>query len=96
VDLAAESGGNCALTKAGETVIAHGVQILGPTNLPGAIPVHASQMYSKNITTLLGEFVSKEGAVALDFDNDVIGPATVTHAGEVRNERVQQALQTSA
>jgi NAD(P) transhydrogenase subunit alpha len=96
VDLAAESGGNCALTRAGETVIAGGVQILGPTNLPGDIPVHASQMYSKNITTLLAEFVGEEGAVTLDFENDVIGPATVTHAGEVKNERVQQALQTSA
>jgi NAD(P) transhydrogenase subunit alpha len=95
VDLAAESGGNCALTKAGETVIAHGVQILGPTNLPAGIPVHASQMYSKNITTLLAEFIGEEGAVALDFENDVIGPATVTHAGEVKNERVQQALQAS-
>jgi NAD(P) transhydrogenase subunit alpha len=92
VDLAAESGGNCALTKAGETVLAHGVQILGPTNLPATVPVHASQMYSKNITTLLAEFVDKEGAVALDFENDVVGPATVTHAGEVRNERVRQAL----
>ena len=96
VDLAAESGGNCALTKAGETVVAHGVQIMGPGNLPGDIPVHASQMYSKNITTLLAEFVGEEGAVALDFENDVIGPATVTHAGEVKNERVNQALQDSA
>jgi len=93
VDLAAESGGNCALTKAGETVTAHGVQILGPTNLPASIPVHASQMYSKNITTLVAEFVGDEGALTLDFDNDVIGPATVTHGGEVRNERVRQALQ---
>jgi NAD(P) transhydrogenase subunit alpha len=96
VDLAAESGGNCALTKSGETVVAHGVQIFGPTNLPGDIPVHASQMYSKNITTLIAEFVGEEAAVTLDFENDVIGPATVTHAGEVKNERVQQALQTSA
>ncbi|MDH3205282.1 MAG: Re/Si-specific NAD(P)(+) transhydrogenase subunit alpha [Gemmatimonadota bacterium] len=96
VDLAAESGGNCALTKAGETVVAHGVQIFGPSNLPADIPVHASQMYSKNITTLLAEFVGEDGAVALDFENDVIGPATVTHAGEVKNERVSQALQASA
>ncbi len=92
VDLASESGGNCALTKAGETVVQHGVRILGPRNLPATIPVHASQMYSKNITTLLGEFVDEEGRVALDFENDVIGPATVTHDGEVTNERVQQAI----
>jgi NAD(P) transhydrogenase subunit alpha len=93
VDLAAESGGNCALTRAEETVVAHGVQILGPTNLPATIPVHASQMYSKNIATLLAEFVDKEGNVALDLENDVVGPATVTHAGEVKNERVRQAMQ---
>ncbi len=96
VDLASESGGNCALTKAGETVVAHGVQIIGPTNLPAEIPVHASQMYSKNITTLLAEFVGEEGQVALDFENDVVGPATVTHQGEVKNERVRQAMQPSA
>jgi len=94
VDLAAESGGNCAGTKAGETVIVHGVQILGPANLPATIPVHASQMYSKNITTLLGEVVGEEGQVTLDFENDVVGPATVTHGGEVTNERVRASLQS--
>jgi NAD(P) transhydrogenase subunit alpha len=96
VDLASESGGNCALTRAGETVVAHGVRILGPANLAADIPVHASQMYSKNITTLLAELVGEEGKVELDFENDVIGPATVTHAGEVKNDRVRQSLQPSA
>jgi len=95
VDLAAESGGNCARTKAGETVVANGVQILGPVNLPASIPVHASQMYSKNITTLLGEFLSEDGELVLDFENDVVGPATVTHAGEIRNERVRQSVGAS-
>jgi NAD(P) transhydrogenase subunit alpha len=92
VDLASESGGNCAGTKAGETVVVHGVQILGPLNLPATVPVHASQMYSKNIATLVGEFIGEGGEPALDFENDVIGPATVTHAGEVRNERIRQSL----
>jgi NAD(P) transhydrogenase subunit alpha len=92
VDLASESGGNCAGTKSGETVVAHGVHILGPVNLPATIPVHASQMYSKNITTLVAEFVGEGGELALDFENDVVGPATVTHDGEVLNERVRQAL----
>lgn len=96
VDLASESGGNCALTKSGETVVEHGVQIMGPVNLPTSIPVHASQMYSKNIVTLLGEFIGDEGELTLDFENDVIGPATVTHQGEVRNERVQNALSATA
>ena len=95
VDLASESGGNCELTKSGETVVVHGVQILGPTNLATTIPVHASQMYSKNIVTLVSEFLGEDGAVDLDFENDVIGPSTVTHAGEVRNERVRDALQAA-
>ncbi len=92
VDLAAETGGNCALTRADETVEANGVQILGPTNLPATIPVHASQMYSKNIVTLVSEFLTDEGGIALDFENDVIGPATVTHNGEIVNERVRDAM----
>jgi NAD(P) transhydrogenase subunit alpha len=92
VDLASESGGNCALTEAGETVVVHGVRIIGPLNLAASIPVHASQMYSKNITTLIGELVAEGGQVELDFENDVVGPATVTHQGEVRNERVRAAL----
>jgi NAD(P) transhydrogenase subunit alpha len=91
VDLACESGGNCAMTRSGETVTAHGVQIIGPVNIAATLPVHASQMYSKNIVTLVSEFVSKDG-VALDFENDVVGPSTVTHGGEVRNERVRNAM----
>jgi NAD(P) transhydrogenase subunit alpha len=92
IDLAAETGGNCALTKSGETVVAHGVQIIGPLNLPTSIPVHASQMYSKNIVTLVSEFIGEEGQIDLDFENDVVGPSTVTHQGEVRNERVSGAM----
>lgn len=89
VDLASESGGNCRLTRPGETVTQHGVTLMGPLNLPSEIPVHASQMYSKNVVTLIRELLDDEGKLALDFDNDVIGPATVTHAGEIRNERVK-------
>ena len=92
VDLAAETGGNCELTRAGETVVVGGVQIVGPTNIAATIPVHASQMYSRNIVTLVGEFVGKDGQLALDFANDVVGPSTLTHGGEVKNERVRQAL----
>ena len=96
VDLASESGGNCELSKAGETVLAHGVQILGPSNLPTSIPVHSSQMYSKNIVPLLSEFLGDDGEIQLDFENDVVGPSTVTHGGEVRNERVQSAMQSNS
>lgn len=95
VDLAAESGGNCELSEAGETVLAHGVQILGPSNLPTSIPVHSSQMYSKNIVTLISEFISDDGQLQLDFENDVVGPSTVTHGGEVQNERVQSVMRSN-
>ena len=95
VDLAAESGGNCELSEAGETVLAHGVQLLGPSNLPTSIPVHSSQMYSKNIVTLISEFISDDGQIQLDFENDVVGPSTVTHGGEVQNERVQSVMRSN-
>ena len=96
VDLAAESGGNCELSEAGETVLAHGVQILGPSNLPASIPVHSSQMYSKNIVTLISEFLGEDGQLQLDFENDVVGPSTVTHGGEIQNERVRSVMRSNS
>ena len=96
VDLAAESGGNCELSEAGETVLAHGVQILGPSNLPTTIPVHSSQMYSKNIVTLISEFLGEDGQLQLDFENDVVGPSTVTHGGEIQNERVKSVMRSNS
>ena len=96
VDLAAESGGNCELSEAGETVLAHGVQILGPSNLPTTIPVHSSQMYSKNIVTLISEFLGDDGQLQLDFENDVVGPSTVTHGGEIQNERVRSVMRSNS
>ena len=96
VDLAAESGGNCELSEAGETVLAHGVQILGPSNLPTTIPVHSSQMYSKNIVTLISEFLGDDGQLQLDFENDVVGPSTVTHGGEIQNERVKSVMRSNS
>jgi len=96
VDLAAESGGNCELSEAGETVLAHGVQILGPSNLPTSIPVHSSQMYSKNIVTLISEFLGDDGQLQLDFENDVVGPSTVTHGGEIQNERVKSVMRSNS
>lgn len=82
VDLAAEAGGNCALTKAGETITAHGVSILGPVNLPATVPFHASQMFSKNIVSYL-EHLLKNGSLNLDLNDEITGPMCVTHAGEV-------------
>lgn len=86
VDLAAEAGGNCALTEAGRDVVKHGVTIIGHPNLPSTVAVHASQMYSRNLVTLIGEMADKEnpGSVRVDLENDVIGPSTAAFGGEIR------------
>jgi H+-translocating NAD(P) transhydrogenase subunit alpha len=72
VDLAAEGGGNCELTRAGETVYAHGVQILGPLNLPATLPTHASQMFGRNVLTLLQHLV-RDGVLHVDPDDEITG-----------------------
>jgi NAD(P) transhydrogenase subunit alpha len=91
VDLAAEAGGNCELTEPDEVVVRHGVTIHGPTNLPATMPVHASQLYARNVTELLRELV-KDGALTIDFDDEIVKGACVTHAGAVVNEAVKGAL----
>lgn len=93
VDLAAEAGGNCELTEPDQVVTKHGVTIHGPTNLPATMPVHASQLYARNVTELLREFV-KDGALALQLDDEVIKGACVTHNGEIVNEAVAAAVAT--
>ena len=82
VDLAAESGGNCELARAGEEIMHGGVRVLGPVNLASSLPYHASQMYSRNVTTLLKHLV-KDGALALDLDDEITRGALVTHGGDV-------------
>jgi NAD(P) transhydrogenase subunit alpha len=91
VDLAAERGGNCELTRADQVVIEQGVTILGPTNLPSTVPYHASQMYAKNITTFLLHLV-KDGAVALDPSDEITRDTLIAQGGDVVNARVRQAL----
>lgn len=91
VDLAAEQGGNCACTEAGKDVVRNGVTIIGPINLPSSMPVHASQMYAKNISTLL-QYLVKDGELQLNFEDDIINSTCVTHAGEILNPRVKEAL----
>ncbi|MBD2311051.1 Re/Si-specific NAD(P)(+) transhydrogenase subunit alpha [Desertifilum sp. FACHB-1129] len=95
VDLAADQGGNCAGTEAGKDVVRHGVTLIGPINLPASMPVHASQMYAKNISTLL-EYLIKEGELNLDFADDIASSTCITHGGEIRNARVQEALNQMA
>ena len=82
VDLAAETGGNCELTQAGTTLEYHGVTILGPLNLPATLPLHASQMYARNVASFLNHLV-KEGKLALDFTDEITQATCVTHDGKV-------------
>jgi H+-translocating NAD(P) transhydrogenase subunit alpha len=83
VDLAAENGGNCALTRPGEVVHAHGVTILGPSNLPATVPYHASQMFGRNVLALLQHLITKEGALVVDPNDEITGAMLVTHDGRV-------------
>lgn len=92
VDIAAEQGGNCACTDPGKDIVWNGVTIIGPINLPSSMPVHASQLYSKNVTSLM-QLLIKDKAMQLNFADDIINGACVTHAGEIRNSRVSDALQ---
>ncbi len=83
VDLAAETGGNCELTRPGETVVEEGVTILGPLDLPSALPLHASQLYGRNVTTLL-QHLSADGRLRLDPADEIAGAMLVVHEGKVR------------
>lgn len=83
VDLAAEAGGNCELTRPGETVEVGGVKVLGPLDLPSRLPFHASQMYSRNLQAFL-QVVVRDGALAFDPQDEIAGAMAVTHAGEIR------------
>jgi NAD(P) transhydrogenase subunit alpha len=92
VDLAAETGGNCELTKPGETVIEHDVKIIGPLNLPSTMAEHASQLYARNIESLLSLMLD-EGALKLDFEDEIIKGACITRGGEIVNEAAAKAAQ---
>ena len=88
VDLAAETGGNCELTEAGQTVTSdNGVKVIAPVNLPSDMAAHASQLYAKNLENLLGLLVGEDGALNVDFEDDIVAAACITHGGEIRNER---------
>ncbi|MFP3947252.1 MAG: Re/Si-specific NAD(P)(+) transhydrogenase subunit alpha [Longimicrobiales bacterium] len=92
VDLASESGGNCPLSVEGGEVVHDGVHILGPVELAGSLPVHASQMYARNVSALLLDLLDDEGNLALDFEDEVVDGACVTHGGEIRNETIRELL----
>jgi len=96
LDMAAQYGGNCEVTKPGETVVENGVTVLGPLNLPSTVPGHASQMYSKNLVTFLKNMMTKEGALNIDVNDDITRDTLVTRDGEVVNPRVKELLGAAA
>ena len=92
VDLAAERGGNCDLTEQGKTVVAHGVTILGPENVPSDLAYHASQMYGKNMQTLLELILDEEGNLNLDFNDEIVAGTVVAHQGDVPHPHMRKLL----
>ncbi len=91
VDLAAEGGGNCEYTVPGETTQVGHVKIVAPLNVPSLLAEHASELYSKNLLNLL-ELIVKEGTISLDWDDEVIAKAALTHGGEIKNEAASKAV----
>src|SRR5215216_76758 len=100
VDLAAESGGNCELTEPGETVEHEDVKILGPVNLPSSMPIHASQLLSRNMYNLISHITEdraenkdeKDPHLDLDFEDEIIDSTCIAHEGEIRDESTREAL----
>lgn len=91
VDMAAEGGGNVAGTRAGETVVTGGVTIFGPVNLASLMPLHASEMYSKNLFNFFAPYI-KDGDLRLDWNDEIIAGSVFTHEGEIPNKSVRQAI----
>jgi NAD(P) transhydrogenase subunit alpha len=92
VDVAAEQGGNCELTRPGETVVHGGVKIVGPLNLPASLPYHASEMYSRNLFNLLKPALAK-GDLAIDWSDEVFAGCVLTHDGQIKNEAARKTLE---
>ena len=94
VDLLAEGGGNCELTRAGETVDHQGVRIIGPVNLPASVSCHASEMYAKNLLNFIKPAL-KDGALAIDWNDEVFAAACVTHDGAIRHEPTRKLVESA-
>jgi NAD(P) transhydrogenase subunit alpha len=92
IDLAADMGGNCVLTEPGKETVKHDVTIIGPIRLAGTVPVHASQMYSRNITSF-ALLMLKEGKLVLDFKDDIIRDSCITHEGQVTHAPTRERLE---
>ena len=92
VDIAAETGGNCELTKAGETVIENGVKIVGPVNLPASLGRHASEMYARNLYNFISPAID-EGNLNIDWEDEVFAKSVLTHDGEIRHQPTKEAIE---
>ena len=93
IDIPAESGGNCELTRAGETVIHNGVKIVGPVNLPAQLAYHASEMYARNLFNFLKPALDKNGALAIDWQDEVFAQSCLTHEGAIKHEATRKAVE---
>jgi NAD(P) transhydrogenase subunit alpha len=99
VDLAGETGGNCELTEPGQVVVKHDVTIVSPLNLPADMPEHASQLYARNVQSLVELMLDTETdppTLALDFEDEIIAGACVTRDGEIVHERARQTVEAAA
>ncbi len=93
VDIAAEQGGNCELTKAGETVVHQGVKILGPVNVAGTLAYNASEMYARNLLNFLKPAIDKAGDLKIDWADEVFAGAVLTHDGAIKHEATRKAVE---
>jgi NAD(P) transhydrogenase subunit alpha len=95
VDLAADGGGNCELSKPGETVVVNGVTIIAPLNLASTMPTHASLLFARNLTAFLLAF-AKDGNFVLDLSDEIQAGALITHEGQVKHQRTKEALEKAS
>jgi H+-translocating NAD(P) transhydrogenase subunit alpha len=93
VDVAAEQGGNCELTQAGQTVVHQGVKIVGPVNLPAQLAFHASEMYARNLYNFLKPALDKQGNLAIDWQDEVFAQSCLTHAGAIKHEPTRKLVE---
>ena len=95
VDMAAESGGNCELTQAGQTVLHQGVKIVGPVNLPAQLAFHASEMYARNLFNFLKPALGKDAALVIDWQDEVFAQSCLTHAGVIKHEPTRKLVEAT-
>ncbi len=95
IDLAGEAGGNCELTEPGQTVVRHDVKIVSPLNLPASMAEHSSQLFARNVLALLELFVGEDGALSLDFDDEIVKGSCVVRDGEIVNPGAKAAVEAS-